>query len=171
MAEAGFHFETFTNDVDESFPDELPVNQVAKFLAEKKSRHYQQLISDKIILTADTTVVVDHLLLNKPENEVEAIKMLKMLSGRKHLVVTGVAIAFNNEMISFDDTTEITFRALDDEEIVDYVQNYRPYDKAGAYGAQEKIGHIAIASITGSFYNVAGLPIHKVYEHLKNFKA
>jgi septum formation protein len=169
MKEAGFEFTVEKPDVDESFPPEMPVDQVARYLASKKAEYFRPRIRDEIIMTADTVVILFNRILNKPQDRNEAIEMLSSLSGRTHLVMTGVCIVSKEKEESFDDTTEVTFQALTREEIGFYVDQYKPYDKAGAYGAQDWIGMVAIRKITGSYFNVMGLPIHKVYEHLKHW--
>lgn len=166
MKEAGFNFTTEKPDVDESFPGDLPVEQVAKYLAEKKAEFFRPKMNDEIVVTADTVVILDNKILNKPQDRVEAFDMLLRLSGNTHLVMTGVCIISKEKEISFDDTTEVTFQKLTRKEIEFYIDNYKPYDKAGAYGAQDWIGMVAIQKIVGSYFNVMGLPIHKVYQHL-----
>ena len=169
MKEAGFHFTTEKPEVDESFPQGLPVDQVARYLAEKKAEYFRLTMKEEIIVTADTVVILDNRIINKPEDRSEAIRMLTDLSGKTHIVMTGVCILSKEKEESFDDTTEVTFQALKQAEIEFYVDNYKPYDKAGAYGAQDWIGMVAIQSIVGSYFNVMGLPIHKVYQHLTNW--
>ncbi len=166
MKEAGFSFTTEKPDVDESFPHDLPVDQVAKYLAEKKAEYFRLTMKDEIVLTADTVVILKNRILNKPQDQKEAVQMLSDLSGNIHTVMTGVCILSKEKEISFDDTTEVTFASLTPEEISFYVNQYKPYDKAGAYGAQDWIGMVAIEKIEGSYFNVMGLPIHKVYQHL-----
>lgn len=169
MREAGFTFTVEKPDVEESFPAELPVEQVARYLANKKAEYFRKEILHQIIVTADTVVILEGEIMNKPADRQEAIAMLSRLSGKTHLVMTGVCILSAEKEESFDDTTEVTFRKLTQEEIEFYVDQYKPYDKAGAYGAQDFIGMIAIEKIKGSYFNVMGLPIHKVYEHLKSW--
>jgi septum formation protein len=166
MKEAGFTFTVEKPDVEESFPTEMPVDQVAKYLAEKKAEYFRPEIKEEIIVTADTVVILEGKILNKPQDRNEAIAMLTALSGKTHLVMTGVSIVSKEKEESFDDTTEVTFVKLSTQQIEYYVDNYKPYDKAGAYGAQDWIGMIAIEKIKGSYFNVMGLPIHKVYQHL-----
>jgi septum formation protein len=166
MKEAGFSFTVEKPDVDESFPSDPPIDQVAKYLAEKKGEYFRLTMKDEIVLTADTVVILGDKILNKPLDRPEAIAMLTSLSGNTHLVMTGVCILSKEKEISFDDTTEVTFQVLTPEEIEFYVDTYKPYDKAGAYGAQDWIGMIAIQQIVGSYFNVMGLPIHQVYQHL-----
>lgn len=170
MKEAGFEFTIEKPDVDESFPPEMPVDQVARYLASKKAEYFRPNIHEEIIVTADTVVILFNKILNKPHDRKEACEMLALLSGRTHLVMTGVCIISKEKEESFDDTTEVTFQSLTKAEIEFYVDQYKPYDKAGAYGAQDWIGMVAIQKITGSYFNVMGLPIHKVYEHIKNWE-
>lgn len=166
MKEAGFTFTSEKPDVDESFPSILPVDQVAKYLAEKKAEYFRLTIKNEIILTADTVVILENKIINKPEDRSDAIAMLSALSGNTHLVMTGVCILSKEKEDSFDDTTEVTFQKLSQKEIEYYVDTHEPYDKAGAYGAQDWIGMVAIEKIAGSYFNVMGLPVHKVYQHL-----
>jgi septum formation protein len=168
MREAGFEFTVEKPEADESFPPNLPVDQVARYLAVKKAEQFRTTIHHEIVVTADTVVILDGEILNKPADRDEAIAMLHKLSGRTHLVMTGVCILSAEKEESFDDTTEVTFKQLTQQEIEYYVDHYKPYDKAGAYGAQDFIGMIAIEKIVGSYFNVMGLPIHKVYEVLSN---
>jgi septum formation protein len=170
MTEAGFKFSIEKPEVDETWPKEIPVDQVAKYLAAKKAEFFRLRIHDEIVVTADTVVILFNEILNKPADRKEAIDMLSKLSGRTHIVMTGVCILSKEKEESFDDTTEVTFQSLTREEIEFYVDHYKPFDKAGAYGAQDWIGMIAIQQITGSYFNVMGLPIHKVYAHLKNWE-
>ncbi len=166
MKEAGFTFTVEKPDVDESFPDDMPVEQVAKYLASVKAEHFRLTMQDEIIVTADTVVIIGDTILNKPENKAHAIEMLTLLSGKTHKVITGVCIISKEKEESFDDVTEVTFKKLTEKEIEFYVDTYKPYDKAGAYGAQDWIGMVAIEKIVGSYFNVMGLPVHKVHQHL-----
>ncbi|HEY5824598.1 MAG TPA: Maf family nucleotide pyrophosphatase [Cyclobacteriaceae bacterium] len=169
MKEAGFTFTVEKPDVEEDFPDHLPVEQVAKYLAAKKAEFFRPKMHDEVIVTADTVVIINNKIMNKPQDRKEAIAMLTELSGQTHLVMTGVCIISKEREESFDDTTEVTFKKLTQSEIEFYVDQYKPYDKAGAYGAQDWIGMVAIEKIVGSYFNVMGLPIHKVYSHLISF--
>ncbi len=169
---AGIPFSLQTKDTDESYPAELEAHSVARFLSEKKAAAFRGEIDDQqILLTSDTTVLVDTQVLGKPENEKEALAMLQLLSGRSHKVVSAASLLHKNNIISFDDTTEVFFRTLKEEEIMYYIEHYKPFDKAGAYGIQEWIGMVGIEKIEGSYYNVMGLPVHKVYQHLEAFMA
>lgn len=169
MREAGFEFTVEKPDVEEDFPEELPVTQVAKFLAAKKAEHFRPRLREEVVMTADTVVIIENKILNKPADRAEAISMLTLLSGHTHSVMTGVCIIAAEKEVSFDDTTLVTFKKLSEKEIEFYVEEYKPYDKAGAYGAQDWIGMVAIEKIEGSYFNVMGLPMHKVYEHLTHF--
>lgn len=166
MKEAGFSFTVEKPVADESFPGDMPANLVAKYLSEKKARSFKNQLQDQIVVTADTVVILENKILNKPADRAEAISMLTRLSGNTHTVMTGVCILSKEKEISFDDTTEVVFQPLTPDEIAYYVDNYKPYDKAGAYGAQDWIGMVAIKKISGSYFNVMGLPIHQVYQHL-----
>jgi septum formation protein len=166
MKEAGFTFTVEKPEADESFPSDMPVKHVAKYLAEQKAEFFRGRLREEVVLTADTVVILEDSILNKPFDRSEAIDMLTRLSGKVHLVMTGVCILSKEKEITFDDTTEVTFESLTPEEIAFYVDHYKPFDKAGAYGAQDWIGMVAIQKITGSYFNVMGLPIHKVYQHL-----
>jgi septum formation protein len=156
-----------TLDTDESFDDSVPIREVAMHLAERKM---EALITgaqdDEIYITADTTVILGDQILNKPVDEEDAIRMLNLLSGKMHEVITGVCMATKENQISFFDVTRVYFKTLSPETIEDYVKNHKPFDKAGAYGIQEKIGYVGIDHIEGCFYNVMGLPVRKVYENL-----
>jgi septum formation protein len=169
MKEAGFTFTVEKPDVEEDFPDHLPVEQVAKYLAAKKAEFFRPKMQNEVIVTADTVVIINNKIMNKPQDRSEAIAMLTELSGNTHLVMTGVCIISIEREESFDDTTEVKFKKLTQSEIEFYVDQYKPYDKAGAYGAQDWIGMVAIEKIVGSYFNVMGLPIHKVYDHLLSF--
>jgi septum formation protein len=169
MKEAGFEFTVEKSGVDESFPDDMPLEQVPRYLASRKAEFFRQAIHDEIVVAADTVVILRDKIMNKPNDRDEAISMLSELSGNRHTVITGVAILSKEKEESFDDATTVTFKSLTKAEIEFYVDHYKPYDKAGAYGAQDWIGMVAIEKIEGSYFNVMGLPIHKVYQHLVNW--
>lgn len=157
-------------EIAETHPAGMPVDEVAAYLSKRKSEAYPlPLTSMDILITADTVVIADDRILGKPSGRNEAIAMLRELSGRAHRVVTGVTLRTARRSISFDSRTEVWFRELSEEEIVYYVDTYRPYDKAGAYGIQEWIGYVAVERIEGSFYNVMGLPIQRLYAKLNEF--
>lgn len=169
MHGAGFHFEQCAKfSVDESFSESMPVAEVPEYLARKKSFGYKdELSSQDILLTADTIVVVDDRILGKPENSEEAVRMLSLLSGREHLVYTGVCIRTMHKTKSFTCVSKVGFRTLSLEEIDFYVNTCQPMDKAGAYGIQEWIGYVGIHHIEGSYFNVMGLPVQQIYVELE----
>jgi len=169
LSEAGIIFEVKTKPTPETFPKSLPIDQIAQYLAQAKANAFSDELSNHIIIAADTIVVMGDIVLGKPANFEEAFSMLKMLSGNTHEVITGVCILSTNKMDVFSDRTKVTFRNLSDDEIVYYINNYQPFDKAGSYGIQEWIGQIGIENISGSYYNVMGLPIHLVYQKLQSF--
>ncbi len=156
-------------DIDESFPSELKAQEIPAFIAKEKANAYKQTMgNDELIITADTIVWIDEQVLGKPNDRDDAIEMLKKLSGRSHQVITSVCLTTLEWQNSFTATTDVTFAMLTDEEIVYYVDKYAPMDKAGAYGVQEWIGFIGVESISGSYFNVMGLPIQRLYGELKN---
>ena len=160
--------EVTSTDVDETPPAGMAHELVAEHLAVKKAEAYNgPLDADHVLITADTTVLVDGHLLNKPADAAEARSMLAMLAGRTHKVITGVCLRTRNSRVSFSDVAEVTFAPLTAEEIAYYVERHTPFDKAGAYGVQDWIGYVAVERINGSFYTVMGLPLHRVYATLK----
>ena len=170
LSAAGFSFEVRTKDTDESFPSYTPSDEVALFVATKKlNALLEDIDTNTILICADTTVVVDERILNKPIDAQDAKKMLQTLSGRSHKVITGVCIASRQKSESFSVVTYVTFKELTSDEIDFYIQKFKPFDKAGGYGIQEWIGHAAIVRIEGSYNNVVGLPTHEVYEVLQKF--
>ncbi len=157
-------------DIDESYPETLPHEEVAAFLARKKAAAYlPALKEDELLITADTIVLLDGTILGKPSDRDDAALMLRTLAGKQHRVITGVCLTTSRKQESFSDTATVTFGPLSEEEIDYYVTRYDPLDKAGAYGVQEWIGYVAVEKIEGSYFNVMGLPIHKVYHALKQF--
>lgn len=170
LEEAGLDFKLTSIECDEAFPEELDIQNIARYLAEKKSRAYSKtLTKNQILLTADTIVVINDQILGKPDDDEGAKAMLTLLSGKTHEVITGVCLRSNSKTVSFQDTTTVSFQNISLEEIEYYIEKDKPFDKAGSYGIQDWIGLIGVASINGSYYNVVGLPIHRVYEELKNF--
>ncbi|MDE7375450.1 MAG: Maf family nucleotide pyrophosphatase [Muribaculaceae bacterium] len=158
------------HDIDETYPPTLPTAEVPLFLSQLKAKAYSaDLVPGEVIITADTVVINDGKILGKPHTDEEAVNMLMSLMGHTHTVVTGVTLTSTEKTDSFAESTEVTFDTISKNEIEWYVQNYRPLDKAGAYGIQEWIGCVAISSIKGCFYNVMGLPLHTLYEHLRRF--
>ncbi len=166
LKEAGFSFTVKTKEVDESFPDDMQTYNVAEYIALNKAKAFQDSLNDEIVMTADTVVIVDDQILGKPADHTEAFEMIKSMSGRSHEVMTGVALVTKDKISTLSDTTTVAFKSLTDQEINYYIENYKPFDKAGAYGIQEWIGMIGIERIEGSYFNVVGLPIQKVYEAL-----
>jgi len=163
-------FEIKTKEVDESYPLTMKPEQVPVFLAEKKADAFVDLLEkDTILITSDTIVIQGKNILEKPNSIEEGKAMIRKLSGQVHTVVTGVCIRTLEKIISFSDETRVLFTDLTDDEIDYYMKNYQPFDKAGSYGVQEWIGYVGIERLEGSYYNVMGLPVHKVYTALKTF--
>ena len=180
LAGLGIPYDVFVlQGIDESYPDTLPANEVAEYIARKKARAYRNEISQLIpppnwegmgeglILTADTIVVCDGEILGKPHDADDACAMLRKLSGKTHQVYTGYCLQTADKTVSGTVCSDVTFKELSDEEITYYVEKYKPLDKAGAYGIQEWIGYIGITGIRGSYYNVMGLPVQRIYEEIK----
>jgi len=168
LRQLGIEFTEVSADVDESIPYGLTPDQAAIFLAEKKADHFQDLIQDpkNIVITADTLVLINGQILGKPEGKDGARQMLATLSGNMHQVVTGVCIRSKGKSRTFTSWTNVFFNHLSDQEIEYYLEHFKPYDKAGAYGIQEWIGYIGITRIEGSYFNVMGLPVQRLYEEL-----
>ena len=172
------------NGIDESYPDDLDAYQVAEFIAQKKAEAYRSLLNEEessaeesLILTADTVVIAPAadeqndqegkgIILGKPKTADDAVRMLKMLSEKTHHVVTGVCLTTKEEQRHFSVTTEVSFKELTDWEVNYYISHYRPFDKAGAYGIQEWIGYIGCTGLNGSYFNVMGLPVQRIYEEM-----
>ncbi len=204
LREVGFEFQVRIPDIDESFSPSMPASKVPSYLAEKKARVFESEITNEIVIASDTIVLLDTKILNKPIDRLDAIQMLTQLSGRTHTVITAVCLLGKEKADCFDDRTKVTFKKLTQEEIIFYVDNYKPFDKAGAYGAQDCLlsginpcsveeilflteinkpeliektftetqagtGMVAIEKINGSYFTVMGLPVHRVYSHLKKF--
>lgn len=169
LREMGFEFTVEVRPTDELFPADMPAAQVAGYLAQHKAEQFAHDLGDQLILCADTVVVVDNQILNKPADALEARVMLQKLSGRSHQVITGVCLLSAEGYQTISDVAEVTFKTLTETEIDYYITHYRPFDKAGAYGVQEWIGMIGIPRIEGSFYTIMGLPLHQVYELLRPF--
>lgn len=156
-------------DIAENYPCDLPVSQIAEYIAVEKAEAYKRAMSpDDLIITADTVVIVGNRVLGKPADAQEATGMLRLLSGRTHQVTTGVCITTLHRQSRFSVTTDVTFKQLSSEEISHYVTVYRPFDKAGAYGIQEWIGYIGVTGLHGSYFNVMGLPVQRIYDELSN---
>ena len=157
-------------DIDESYPDDMPVEEVAEFVAKKKANSYIENLKEKdLLITADTMVILDGVIFGKPASREEAIEMLCALSGNTHKVISGVCLASTEKQVSFSVTSEVEFSELTIEEIVYYIDRYSPYDKAGSYGIQEWIGFIGVKHLKGSYFNIMGLPIQRLYNEMKNF--
>lgn len=157
-------------DIDESYPAELPALETAEYIAGKKAEAYRAVMgADELIITADTVVIVGDEVLGKPADADEARLMLQKLSGRTHQVVTGVCLTTPGRSTSFSVKTDVTFKQLSDAEIDYYITNYKPFDKAGAYGIQEWIGYIGCTGLNGSYFNVMGLPVQRIYTELQSF--
>ena len=157
--------------VDESYPADLPKTEIPLYVAKKKAEAHKILISDDetILITADTIVLLEGKAYGKPKSEDDAKQMLRELSGHTHQVITGVCIISGKKEKYFSVTSDVTFSVLTEEEIEYYVTKYKPLDKAGAYGIQEWIGHVAVQNISGSYFNIVGLPVQRLYSELKSF--
>ena len=163
-------FEVIIHEVDEIFPDGLPMEEIPVYLAKLKAEPFSEELShDALVITADTIVWIEGTVLGKPNDYEHAAAMLRQLSGRKHIVVTGVCLTSREKQVTFSASTDVYFKNLSDSEIDYYLQNYHPYDKAGSYGVQEWIGYIAITGIEGSYFNVMGLPVQRLHEELLKF--
>lgn len=171
LAGIGINFEVrVLQGIDESYPADLPIQDTAEYISRKKAAAYrEQLADDELVITADTIVVLDDEVMGKPADEQEASSMLHKLSGRTHQVITGVTLTTKERQQSFSVLTDVTFKQLSDEEIDYYITHYHPMDKAGAYGIQEWIGYIGVTGLSGSYFNVMGLPVQRIYEALKTY--
>lgn len=156
--------------IDESYPDTLSAEDIPLYIACKKAEAYiEKMSDDELLITADTIVATYDRVLGKPANRDEAIEILSYLSGHVHEVVTGVCLSTKKKKVSFSVASAVCFAKLEEEDIIYYVDKYRPFDKAGSYGIQEWIGYIGVEAINGSFYNVMGLPVQRLYQELKKF--
>ena len=167
----GLPFVCITKETPEYYPD-MPFGKVPEYLSRQKSLAFtdEELPADYLLITADTVVIAENEILGKPVDRDDALRMLSLLSGKTHHVVTGVTVRSKEKIRTFSATSKVIFAPLDMEEMTYYVDWYKPYDKAGAYGIQEWIGYVGIAGLQGSFYNVMGLPTRKLYQTLKDFK-
>jgi septum formation protein len=167
----GVPFVCITKETPEDYPD-MPFEKVPEYLSRQKSLAFtdEELPADYLLITADTVVIAENEILGKPVDRDDALRMLSLLSGKTHHVVTGVTVRSKEKIRTFSATSKVIFAPLDMEEMTYYVDWYKPYDKAGAYGIQEWIGYVGIAGLQGSFYNVMGLPTRKLYQTLKDFK-
>ena len=156
--------------IDETYPKNLSPIDIPKYIAEEKASAYlDTLADDELLITADTVVMVDNTILGKPVDAADAQRMLRMLSGRSHQVITGVCLTTKKQRRVFSVSTDVTFKQLTDEEILYYIEHYKPFDKAGAYGIQEWIGYVGVTGLDGSYYNVMGLPVQRIYTELQQF--
>lgn len=167
----GVEFSILTKDVDESYSRNISVFDVAPFLSLKKAKAFEEseLPKNYLLITADTIVVVNDKILGKPVDAEDATNMLRLISGKKHSVITGVTIRTAEKIKTFSVTSKVSFDVLDEDEIEYYVSEYKPFDKAGSYGIQEWIGYIGVKNVEGSYFNVMGLPTYKLYQMLKCF--
>lgn len=155
-------------DIEESYPEGLTMEEIPRYIAAEKANAYKNIMNEHdLIITADTVVVLDSMVLGKPKDLDDACRMLKLLSGKTHQVITGVYLMTKEKNRSFSVVTDVTFKELSDEEINYYVNKYHPLDKAGAYGIQEWIGYIGVTGLSGSYFNVMGLPVQRIYNELK----
>lgn len=182
IAGLGFPHQVYViKGIDESYPETLEAEKVAEHIASLKAAPYKAwftdsslipegiTIDDTIFITADTVVVVDNTILGKPNDEEDAARMLRLVSGRTHQVYTGVCLLSKDKEKHFSVCTDVTFSSLSDDEIKHYINTYHPFDKAGAYGIQEWIGYIGVTGINGSYFNVMGLPVQRIYNEIKNW--
>ncbi|SRR6056297_2142116 len=171
LKRAGFDFSVYSDlNADESFPEDLKEEAIAVYVAESKSDAYPEtLTEDQILITADTIVCMDKQILPKPKDRSDAVQILERLSGNVHTVYTGVCLRSIVKRRSFISATRVAFDMLSKEEILYYVDYFKPYDKAGAYGIQEWIGYVGVKEIHGSYFNVMGMPVHRLYRELKQF--
>ena len=169
MASLGIQFEVKTVPVDETYPSDLSALEVPEFLAKKKVEAMAELAPQALIIGADTVVILENIILEKPENMQQAKEFLTRLSHKKHQVVTGVYVKYHENISHFKEVTVVSFGPLSEAEIEYYVETYKPLDKAGAYGIQEWIGMIGVTGIEGSYFNVVGLPVQRLYRELKEF--
>ena len=167
----GVDFEILTKETPEEYPADLPLDEVPKYLSLQKSLAFtdEELPNDYLLITSDTVVICEGEILGKPKDREDAARMLRLLSGKTHHVVTGVTVRSAEKTESFAVRSNVTFAELDAEEIDYYIEHCKPYDKAGAYGIQEWIGYVGISGLEGSFYNVMGLPTRRLYQCLKGF--
>lgn len=170
LKDLGLHFEVRVKETEETFPPEMEVERIPVYLAEQKAIAFKDEIKDNdLIITADTIVAINGEVLGKPNDREHAEAMLNKLSGRSHRVISGVSLYTKDKLISFNCITNVFFKPLTEAEINYYLDKYKPFDKAGAYGIQEWIGYIGVTHVEGSYYNVVGLPIQQLYKHLSEF--
>lgn len=169
LADLALEFTIKVKDTEEIYPDDLDKEKVPEYLAKLKAKAFLDELKDEILITSDTIVLLENEILGKPKDEEDAFLMLKKLSAKMHLVVTGVCLLSSEKEVSFSEVTRVYFKPISDEAIKYYLDHFKPYDKAGSYGIQEWIGMTGIEKIEGSYFNVMGLPVHRVYEELVRF--
>jgi len=170
LRELGLKFDVVIKDYEETFPEGLNGEEIARYVAFKKAASFENEISDnEIVIAADTIVWCNNKVLGKPVNQEDAFAILKEISGNTHEVITGVSLRSKSKELTFSDSTKVTFETFTDEEIYYYIDKFKPYDKAGAYGIQEWIGILACSHIDGSYFNVVGLPVQRLYKELQRF--
>jgi len=169
LKDLGLNFTIELCEIEEKYPKKLQGSEITDFLANLKASPFDDLKSNDILITADTIVWLDNKAIGKPKDKLDAIRIFKELSGKKHQVITSICIKTTSEIKIINDTTNVYFKTLTDDEINYYIDNYKPYDKAGGYGIQDWIGYIGVEKIEGSFFNVMGLPVHKLYTELLKF--
>lgn len=170
LSEMGLNFDVVIKEFEETYPEGLTGEEIARHIAFEKASLFKNQINDnEIVITADTIVWCNNKVLGKPAGASEAVKILKEISGNTHEVITAVCIVSAHKEITFSETSKVTFGKMQEDEIEYYVRNFKPYDKAGAYGIQEWIGIVACSRIEGSFFNVVGLPVHRLYSELEKF--
>ncbi len=169
LQEAGISFESIIQDVEEIYPSTMDIKAVPEYLAKLKIIEMAKQYPNRLIISADTVVVLNNAIFGKPKDEKDAEAMLQKLSGNMHEVISGVCFAYNNTFYSFSETTKVHFKALTNEDISFYVKTHKPLDKAGSYGIQEWIGYVGVEKIEGCFYNVMGLPVAKTISHIDKF--
>ncbi|MDN3695593.1 Maf family protein [Chryseobacterium tructae] len=171
LSSLGFEFEVVKIDCEELLPEHIKIEEAAAYLSELKAEAFRSLAAGEVLLTADTVVAINQQILGKPKDEADAQHMLRNLSGRAHQVYTGITIKTVDQTFTETDVADVIFDDITDDEIQYYIQNYKPFDKAGSYGIQEWLGMAKIKSLTGSFYTIMGLPTHLVYKILKEISA
>ena len=169
LAGLGLHFDVrVLPDIAETYPAELPAAQIAEYIAREKADAYRRTMeADELVITADTIVVADGEVMGKPRDAADAHRMLMKLSGHTHQVITGVCLTTRSAQRAFAVSTDVTFKQLTTDEVDYYITRFRPYDKAGAYGIQEWIGYVGVTGLRGSYFNVMGLPVQRIYEELQ----
>ena len=170
LKELGLNFEVRIKDFPETYPEDLEGRDIALYIAKQKAELFKgEIAIDEIVITADTIVWCDNIVLGKPVDKEDAVRILRKISGNTHEVITGVCLLSKEKEKSFSVSTKVTFEVITDEDIEFYIENFHPFDKAGAYGIQEWIGIIGCSSIEGSYFNVVGLPVHQLYKELRDF--